>query len=134
MMSLPVSALYAALLAFILIGLTVNTIRHRRRLGIVLGDQGEPVLKRAVRAHANFCEHVPMALLLFVLLELTGHSTMLLHALGLSLVIGRLVHAFGISQVKENFRWRIVGMTISFAFLGISASMLFVHALTVMLA
>ena len=39
----------------------------------------------------------------------------LLHVLGLSLLAGRLAHAWGISQPAENFRYRVFGMAATFA-------------------
>ena len=39
----------------------------------------------------------------------------------LMLVVGRIVHAWSISQLKENFRIRFVGMALTFACLILSA-------------
>ena len=59
--------------------------------------------------------------LLLVVLELKSANVFVLHALGASLLVGRLLHAYGMSQVKENFRFRVTGMMLTFATLAMSA-------------
>src|SRR5205085_3507967 len=82
--------LYAALLAVIFVALSVRTLLLRRRLGIAIGDGDDARMLRAMRAHANFAEYVPLSLLLFFFAEVAGASALLLHALGASLLAGRL--------------------------------------------
>jgi uncharacterized membrane protein YecN with MAPEG domain len=48
------------------------------------------------------------------------------HLLCLALVGGRLIHAFGVSQQRENIRLRVAGMTITFAVLAAMALTLLV--------
>ena len=38
---------------------------------------------------------------------------MVLHVLCISLIVGRLVHAYGVSQVDEDYRFRVFGMVIT---------------------
>jgi uncharacterized membrane protein YecN with MAPEG domain len=64
--------------------------------------------------HANFAEYVPLALILLVLAELTGAAGLTLHALGLALLIGRVLHAYGVSQAEEDYRFRVAGMALTF--------------------
>lgn len=114
---MPITALYAALLAPLLVLLAVRVIRQRRtaRVGIGHGDDAE--LLRRMRVHANFTEYVPLALILIGLAESLKTTPLLLHALGLALLAGRLVHAFGVSQTKENLSLRVTGMSLTFAVL-----------------
>lgn len=105
---------YAAVLGVLFFILSVRTIRLRRRLRVAVGDGGDGTLLRAMRAHANFAEYVPLALLLFYFAEVSGAPTVLAHLLGASLVIGRCSHAWGVSQTKEKFFFRVFGMTMSF--------------------
>ena len=106
--------LYAALLALLFVGLSLRTLRMRRRLRIAIGDAGNPAMLRAMRAHANFAEYVPISLLLIYFVEATGASALFVHALGAGVLAGRLIHAFGVSQVKENYIFRVVGMALTF--------------------
>lgn len=87
--------LYAGVLALILVVLSLRLVRMRRRLRVGLGSGGNDELQRQVRAHANFCEYVPMALVLMLLLESAGSVTGgVLHGLGIALVAGRILHGF----------------------------------------
>lgn len=111
---MPVTPLYAALLALIFVALSVRTIRLRRRYRVAIGDGGNEPLKRAARVHANFAEYVPLALLLVYFAENGGAPALLIHALSGALVCGRLSHAWGVSQPRENFRFRVTGMVLTF--------------------
>jgi len=121
--------IYAALLTLLYLALSIRTVRARRRARVAVGDGGNPQLLRAMRVHANFAEYVPLALLLLALLELRSAPAWLLHGLGLLLLLARLAHAYGVSQVKENFRFRVVGVFGSLATLGVAAAWLLVTGL-----
>lgn len=105
---------YAALCGLLLILLSVRVIRQRRRSKVSLGDAGKPEMQRAMRVQANFAEYVPLALLLLALAELQGLDPLILHALGLLLLFGRLLHAFGVGREPENLRFRVAGMVMTF--------------------
>ena len=77
-----VSSLYAVLLALIGVVLTVRVILGRVRTGVQAGDGGDAALGQAIRAHANFTEQVPIALLVLVLVDVAGTSGVVVHALG----------------------------------------------------
>jgi uncharacterized membrane protein YecN with MAPEG domain len=53
-------------------------------------------LQRKVRAHGNFAEYVPHALLLIVVLELMQAQAWLVWLLGGVLTIARIAHAYGL--------------------------------------
>jgi uncharacterized protein len=109
--------LYAALLAIMFVVLSIRTIRQRRKLKIGLGDAGNKDMQRAMRVHANFAEYVPLCLLLIYLVEQSGVYAWFVHMLCIVLLAGRLSHAYGVNQVKENFRFRVAGMSSTFAVL-----------------
>ena len=113
--------LYAALLALLFGGLSVRTLRMRRRLRISIGDANNPAMARAMRVHANFVEYVPLSLLLLYFVESTGASSLFVHALGLSILAGRFIHAVGVSQLKENDAFRIAGMALTLGPLFVAA-------------
>lgn len=71
------------------------------------------MLLRAARAHANFAEYVPFTLLLLFILESQTNIGMSIHVLGVALIVGRLVHAYGISHIDEDYRFRILGIVIT---------------------
>ena len=107
-------AIYAAALALFFVGLSVRTLGMRRRLKIGIGDAGNPAMLRAMRVHSNFAEYVPIGLLLMFLASASGARPLLLHFLGLTLLVGRIAHAYGVSQIRENYRFRVVGMSLTF--------------------
>lgn len=116
--------LYAALLTLLYLTLCIRVIRLRGKLRIGIGDGGNREMARAIRVHANFAEYTPLALLLLVLVEGQGPPVALLHVLGIGLLAGRMVHAFGLSQRKEDFRFRVAGMVLTFSVLAGSAAYL----------
>jgi uncharacterized protein len=93
-----ITALYAGLLGLLGVALTAYVIVHRVKLKVGAGDGGHPKMAQVIRAHGNFAEQVPLALLLMALTELLGARAWLMHVLGVALVIGRLIHAFGLSR------------------------------------
>lgn len=123
---IQITALYAAILALIFVYLSRRIIKIRRKVKSAIGDAGDEQLKRAIRAHANFIEYVPLALLLFAFLEFQHAPAVLIHLLGILLVIGRIVHAYGLSQIKEDYRYRIVGTVITLNIILASAILVFV--------
>jgi len=120
-----VTAFYAALLAALFLVLSVRVIGWRREKRVEIGDGGERELLRRMRVHANFAEYVPYALLLMALSESMTPPRPLLHLLGVLLVIGRLLHAYGLGQTPQILRYRVLGMTLTFAAIGIAALMCF---------
>jgi uncharacterized membrane protein YecN with MAPEG domain len=112
-----ISALYAALLAPLYVLLAVRVIALRRSARVAVGDGGQALLARRMRVQANFAEYVPYALLLMVLAESLEAPPAALHGLGVVLVVARLSHAWGMSQPREDFRFRVAGMIGTFAVL-----------------
>jgi hypothetical protein len=96
-----VTLLYAGLLVLWFVVLSFRVVNLRRR-GIIFGDNGDIGVIRIVRAQANFAEYVPLALLLMGFLEVSRYSIYLLHALGATLLVARLLHGLALS-----FGWQI---------------------------
>ena len=98
----PITALYAGLLALIVIvlGGVIGPLRLRANISILHGN--DMVLATAIRRHGNFTESVPLALILLGFLELNGASPGLLHGLGIALVVSRIAHPLGLKH--DNVR------------------------------
>jgi len=111
---LIVTSFFAALLATIYIRLAFNVINLRRENKVPLGNGGLAELEKAIRAHGNFSEYVPIGLVLLACLELNGAPWWLVAFFGTTLLIGRLFHAVGIKQEPERFDNRIRGMKFTF--------------------
>jgi uncharacterized membrane protein YecN with MAPEG domain len=108
-------ALYLPVFALFFVFLSLNVIRTRRREKIGLGAGGNRAVERAMRVHANFAEYVPLTLILLLVLELYGASGLLLNLLLLTLLVGRGVHAWGVSREPETFVFRVTGMVMTFS-------------------
>jgi hypothetical protein len=116
-----VLSLYTALLVLLFVVLSIRTLRLRGRLRIALGDAGNEEMLRAMRVHSNFAEYVPLSLIALYLAVAQGAAEWFIHALCLCLLLGRLSHAYGVSQVRENLSFRVAGMAMTFIAL-VSAS------------
>ncbi len=123
-----ITALYAGLLALLFVFLSVHVIRRRLAKMVSLGDGGDAELSRRIRVHGNFAEYVPLGLILIGLSENLGAPGMLVHALGLALLLGRVSHAWGLSPVNEMQAFRSVGMVLTFAVLLVGAGTCLVRA------
>lgn len=99
-------------LVFFYFRLFMNVIKLRREYKISIGDAKNIELIRAIRAHANFSEYVPLSLILSLILYF--HNFLFFSCLSiLFLVLGRIFHNRGITSDKEkveNFRFRRLGM------------------------
>lgn len=114
-MQLPITSLYAAILAFMLVGLAVVVIRLRVKTGTSLFDGGHEPLMLAMRRHGNFAEYIPFALLLMALSEIAGVQPWILHTTGILLIAGRVLHCFGLKVESGFVPARVLGMAFTFA-------------------
>lgn len=108
-----ITPLYASLLALLFVALSVRALRMRKALRIAIGDSGNSAMLRAMRVHSNFAEYVPLGLILISMVELQAAAPLVVHGLGVALLAGRLSHAWGVSQVRENFAFRVFGMAMT---------------------
>ena len=69
-MILPITLTIAGAAAILHVWLSLRVSRLRRPLKIGVGDGGNEVLLRRMRAHGNFAENMPIFLILLGLLEL----------------------------------------------------------------
>jgi uncharacterized protein len=112
--------LFAGICALMQCVLTGLVIARRVQSGIHLMDGGDAVLMRRIRAHANFAETVPLALLLMLLLELGGLAAAWLWWFGLALITGRMLHVGGL--LIEGMAWsRLSGMVLTITVISFEA-------------
>lgn len=121
-----ITSLYAGILALFFVGLSVRTLRLRRRLRIPIGDAGDGQMLRAIRVHSNFAEYVPLGLLLLYLMEVQAAASFMVHGLGACLTAGRILHAFGVSKVNEDTRFRVGAMALTLTTIVIEAGYLLI--------
>ncbi len=124
-MSVPISALYLGLMGLLAVGLANHVLYVRLR------SQAQPKWRpeAALRVQANFVENVPLGLLLLLGLELQGAPAGALHAFGASLLVCRVLHAFGLSQYEGANYPRLIGAQGTFLLLSIMSVALVYGAL-----
>ena len=93
-----ITLLFASLHILLMLVLAVPVVVHRNTHKIGIGDGGDKRLARKIRVHGNFVEYVPIALLVLALLELSGLPVAWVWGFGGALLLGRLLHAFGLSR------------------------------------
>lgn len=106
---LTIFAFYAGLCGLILLALSVLVVRARVTTETIIGDAGKEAMIRATRAHANASEYVPISLILLGALVALETPVWLLHTLGASLVVARLLHAAGLHQTSGTSFGRFTG-------------------------
>ncbi|GAB4194195.1 MAG: MAPEG family protein [Wenzhouxiangellaceae bacterium] len=97
-MPYAITALFTALLGLFYLLLSYRVVKQRRTLKVGLGAGGHEALQQAVRAHANFAEYVPLALLILFLLESSGLPNWSLYLYGSILTIARFLHGQGLGR------------------------------------
>lgn len=120
-----VSALYAAFLTFLVLHLLIKVSQKRRKHKVSLGE-GTPrdiALQRAIRAHGNAVETIPLFLILLGFLEYNGAPTLLIHLFGIIFTIARLMHAHALPQGKRSLPKRILSIKITLSTLGLLAAL-----------
>ena len=127
-----ITAAYAGLLGLVFLGLTVRVVRRRGAVKAALGDGGDVVLERRIRAHGNFAEFVPLVLVLMTLLELQSVSGWILHLVGACLLVGRVIHGLNISREDEVLAGRAAGMALTLTALGVASIAALLRAFGVM--
>tara|TARA_B100001093_G_scaffold412422_1_gene402079 strand:+ start:75 stop:482 length:408 start_codon:yes stop_codon:yes gene_type:complete len=121
------TALYTSLLGMLWLGLTMYVILGRWKYEVSLGDGDEKDLHRRIRAHANFMETVPFAVLLLWFGEMYVLTPHIVHSMGIALVIGRVLHAYGmLFQKRSTNRFRQTGMALTMTMMGVLSVWLFV--------
>lgn len=113
MVSPLTTALYAGLSGLWLLLVSLNVVRHRARAGVGLGDGGDTGLLRAIRIQGNTVEYVPMTLLLLAIAEMLRAPIPLIHIVGIALLVGRVLHAVGLSRSDERSFGRAAGMLLT---------------------
>jgi uncharacterized membrane protein YecN with MAPEG domain len=126
---MPITAFFAALLAGLYIVLSARVIVYRRAQKVEIGEGGDRELLRRIRVHANFVEYTPIFLILLGLAESLAVPRTFLLVAGSAFGIGRLLHAYGLSQTPHILKLRVAGMVLSLLAIGGAAVQCLVHAL-----
>ena len=121
MLALHAAGLWSGLLILLMIILSGLTVTRRRRHLVAFGDGGNAELNAAARAFGNASEYIPVGLVALVLLALTGAPEMMIHGVGATLLLGRIVHAVGLLFQKGPSLGRVAGMVLTYLALLVGA-------------
>lgn len=114
-------AIYGSLLGLLFVFLSFRTVAFRRQESVDIGMGEGKQLARAVRAHANFTEYVPLALVLLLVLEQTTFPHWAMHLLGALLFIGRCLHGWGFTRNVGVSFGRVAGTISSWGVIAVAA-------------
>ncbi len=110
---LPITSVYAGLLALLLLVLAVRIIMYRRKNRIAYGNADKPRFTAMISAQSNFAEYAPIGLILLAVAELNGTDAAWLHTIGVMLLMGRMMHGLGLSFHPRQMLWRTWGMMLT---------------------
>lgn len=94
-MHLSITLTIAAASALINVWLMIRCGQARTSQKVSVGDGGNELVIRRMRAHANFIESTPIVLILIAALEITGGTSNGLWFVGIAYIFGRLAHPLG---------------------------------------
>ncbi|WP_116091263.1 MAPEG family protein [Sphingomonas crusticola] len=97
-----VTLIFAAALGLLNVWLGVRVSRGRMTHKVLIGHGDIPAMEARMRAHANFNEYVPIALILMLLIELNVGASRWLWGLGALLVVARVIHPLGMDRPTPN--------------------------------
>jgi len=121
MMTVHVTLFYAALLGLLLVILSFNLMKNWVRASGAGTAHDDADLRRAEALVSSFTDYVPFTLLLLALIESTGAPTGALHALGTTLVVARIMHAFGSNHGYGADGLRFIGAQLTYLVLTIAS-------------
>jgi uncharacterized protein len=107
-------AFYAALNALIMLVLGILVVRARVVTQTDIGDgNGNPAMAGPLRAHGNNTEWTPVALLLMWAFCPLGGPMWLMHGVGITLTLGRILHGIGLSNSTGPTPLRFAGILLT---------------------
>ncbi len=95
-MTLPITALTAAICAIMLLLTAIDTVRRRMAARVAFGDGGDAGLVSATRSHGNLAEHAPLTILMIGVLELSHADHQILSGIAAIFLAARALHIVGL--------------------------------------
>lgn len=125
------AALWTGLLILLMIVLSVRVVIGRFRHRVSTGDGPDGVMTQRARSFGNASEYIPIGVAALILLALLQTAALWIHVIGACLFVGRLLHPFGLALKPPN-ALRVLGMSLTWLALAISAVMLLVASLALL--
>lgn len=113
MTSMQAATLYAGLFCLLMLILKANVGRVRTKHKVGFGDGGNQPLQRSLRVQGNAVEDVPVVLFGLLGLGALAAPVLLIHGLGASFLVGRILHAVGLGGSSGSSFGRSAGTLIT---------------------
>lgn len=110
----PITSISASFLGLFYIILAVRVVSLRRLYQISVGNKGNKSLNMAIRAHGNFSEYTPLALILCLCAEMNHLKNLTILLFMGAFILGRLLHAHVFLHNPRQIKARIVAMMLTF--------------------
>ncbi len=128
---MQILALYSGILGLVLIYLSYGVVNNRKKFEVGIGDGDNKDLARAIRVHGNFTEYVPLALILLAVFEMNHGNLLVAHIAGITLVISRLLHAYGLGKTIKTSFGRFAGVLLTWlVIIGLAGSNIYFYIIT----
>lgn len=119
-----ISLVVTAIFVLMSIPMAIAVGVRRAKTGILLLHGEDDGLLRLMRAHGNFVEYVPLALLALAGAEITGAAPWLVGVCGALLLLARIIHYFGLRAAADS-KGRAIGA-------GLTSATMLILALTIL--
>lgn len=114
--SLEIIGVYIGLNLLINLFLAYRVSANRVRSNVMTGTGEDSGLYNANRAHVTNVEYTPLILIGLIGLHLLSGSIYVIHAVGLLLTVGRILHAMGLSAAAtKSTPPRLIGTVMTWA-------------------
>ena len=113
MQAIQAAALWSGLLILLMLVLSGIVVSGRRKHMVSFGDGGNPDLLAASRAFGNCAEYATPGMVALMLLGAVGTPVWMVHAVGATLLVGRVVHALGLLFQTGPSLGRVIGMLLT---------------------
>tara|TARA_R110002049_G_scaffold29725_1_gene101192 strand:- start:963 stop:1355 length:393 start_codon:yes stop_codon:yes gene_type:complete len=113
MSAFAAATLYFGLFGFLMLALKLNVGRVRAKEKVMFGDGANEAMQRAIRVQGNAVEDVPIVLIGIAGLAALAAPVVLIHALGGSFFVARILHAIGLGGTSGSSFGRMVGTLVT---------------------
>lgn len=115
---LPITSIFGASFAIALVALSFLVSLRRMKVGDMIGDSTDDLLRSRIRAQGNFTEYVPLGVVMLGLVEAQFAPGGVVVAVGTMLAFGRGLHAIGMLSASGP----VGGFGMIFTYLALLAS------------
>lgn len=109
MTSMAIATLYVGLFGLLMLALKFRVGQKRTQEKVGFGDGGNEAMQRAIRVQGNAVEDVPLVVLGLVVLGAMAAPGWLIHVLGATFFVGRVLHAVGLGGSSGGSFGRAAG-------------------------